>query len=119
MSTFVKVVLGVVVGGVVLVIGCGALIAGGASEVDKSMKEEQNRNAITSSQARDLKIGVTLGEVKAKFGPPRDTQEGETAGLGSDSCVYYNVRNGEISDSWQLCFEGRGNGAKLTSKNRY
>ena len=118
MSTVLKVLLGVVIGGVLLIAGCAALVAGGANEVSKSITKEQNRNAITNGQARALKLGVTLGAVKAKFGKPKDTQESTNAGLGSDSCVYYNIKGGKLLDSWQFCFDGAGNGGKLRSKNR-
>jgi len=118
MGTFLKVLLGVVVGGLLLVGGCTALVAGGANEVSKSITKEQNKNAITNEQARALKLGVTLGQVKAKFGKPKDTQESTNEGLGSDTCIYYNIKGGQILDSWQFCFDGAGSGAKLTAKNR-
>jgi hypothetical protein len=118
MKTVLKVALGMVLGMVVLVAGCAALVGGAANEVDKELKREQNANAITNAQARSLKLGTTRAKVEQRFGAPRDTQESENAGLGKDSCVYYNVKGGKTFDSWQLCFEGDGTAGKLRSKNR-
>ncbi len=118
MKTFLKVTLGVIVGGLVLIIGCAALIGGAANEVSKGITTEQNRNAITNAQARSVELGTTRRTVQERFGPPKSDQESSNAGLGADTCTYYNVRGGQLLDSWQFCFEGAGLDGTLRSKNR-
>ncbi len=49
--TFLKVLLGALLAGLILIIGCVALIGGAANEVSNEIDEEQNRNAITNEQA--------------------------------------------------------------------
>jgi len=116
---FLKIVLAVFVGGLLLIGGCAALIGGAANEVDKELKKQQSEHSITNAQARSISLGTPRREVESRFGRPGDVQEGENAGLGSDSCIYYNVRNGDILDSWQFCFDGAGRNGTLSSKNRY
>lgn len=116
---FLKVILGVTAASLLLIVGCAALIGGAANEVNKQLEKAQNEHAISHAQARSVSLGTTRGQVEARFGRPEDVQEGQNAGLGSDSCIYYNVANGELLDSWQFCFEGAGANGKLTGKNRY
>jgi hypothetical protein len=106
------------IGGLILVIGCAALIGGAADEALEGIDKEQNRNAITNGQARSVKLGTTRAEVESKFGKPKSDQESENAGVGSDTCIYYNLKGGELLDQWQFCFGGKGKQGKLTGKNR-
>jgi hypothetical protein len=115
MRTVVKIFLGVMLAGVVLIVGCFALVGYGLDEGVKEVERDQNRNAISNREARRVKIGTAKGDVIAKLGEPRDTQEGENEGLGQDSCIYYNLRGGEVLDSWQFCFDSRD---RLTARNR-
>lgn len=116
--TFLKVLLAILIAATVLIGGCVALIGGAANEADKSIKRDQNKNAITNSQARSVKLGTTRREVEAQFGPPKDTQESQNSGVGSDTCIYYNIKGGRVLDQWQFCFSGKGKSGKLTGKNR-
>jgi hypothetical protein len=117
--TFLKVALGIVGGLLLLIGGCAALIGGAANEVDEQLRKGQNEHSIINSQAKAVSLGTTRREIEARFGRPEDIQEGESAGLGSDSCIYYNVRGGEILDTWQFCFQGAGKDGRLRGKNRY
>jgi hypothetical protein len=117
-STVLKVMLGVVLGGVLLIVGCAVLIGTAADEVDKELDKEQNTNAITNEQARSVKLGTTRGEVEDRFGPPKSDQESTNEGLGEDTCIYYNLKGGEVLDQWQFCFDGAGDSGTLTTKNR-
>jgi len=114
-GTVVKIVLGIVLGGLVLIVGCFALVGYSVDEGFKEVDRQQNRNSISNREARSVKLGTAKGAVIRKLGDPRDTQEGENEGLGQDSCIYYNLRGGEVLDSWQFCFNSQD---KLTSKNR-
>jgi hypothetical protein len=116
---FLKVMLGVTASCLLLIAGCALLIGGAANEVNQQLEKAQNEHAITNVQARSVSLGTTRGQLEARFGKPEDVQEGQNAGIGSDSCIYYNVENGELLDSWQFCFEGAGASGKLTGKNRY
>ncbi len=115
MKTVVKIFLGVVLAGVVLIVGCFAIVGYGIDEGVKEVERDQNRNAISNREARRVKIRTSKEDVIAKLGEPRNTQEGENEGLGQDSCIYYNLRGGEVLDSWQFCFDSRD---RLTSRNR-
>lgn len=117
--TFLKVTLAVIGGLLLLIGGCAALIGGAANEVDKQLRKEQNQHSITNAQAKSVSLGTTRREIEARFGPPEDVQEGESTGLGSDSCIYYNLKGGEILDNWQFCFRGAGRSGELTGKNRW
>jgi hypothetical protein len=79
MPGWVKVLLGLLAAGAVLIVvgivGCAALVGGTANEIDKGIKEEQNSNAITNEQARAAKLGTTRGAVESRFGPPKSDQE--------------------------------------------
>ena len=118
MGTVLKVALGILLAVVLLIVGCMALLGGAANEVDKGIKRDQNKNAITNQQARQIKIGMTKADVVDQLGKPESTQEGENEGLGKDQCLYWNLKGGEALDSWQFCFRGGGSSAKLESKNR-
>lgn len=118
MKTVFKVILGVVIGGLVLIVGCSALIGGAANEAGKQLDKDQNKNAITNSQGRSVKLGTTRQEVERKFGKPKSDQESANEGLGEDTCIYYNLKGGELLDQWQFCFQGKGMQGKLTTKNR-
>jgi len=100
-------------------VACAAIIGGTANEIDKSITDELNKNSITNEQARQIEIGATRREVERTLGPPEDTQEGQSEGLGNDSCIYYNVRGGSLGDQWQFCFDGDGQDGKLRNKQRY
>ena len=84
MRTVVKIFLGVMLAGVVLIVGCFALVGYGLDEGVKEVERDQNRNAISNREARRVKIGTAKEDVIAKLGEPRDTQEGENEGLGQD-----------------------------------
>jgi len=115
MGTVVKIFLGITLAGVVLLVGCFALVGYSIDEGFKEVEREQSRNAISNREARAVKIGTSKDAVIEKLGEPRDTQEGENEGLGQDSCIYYNLRGGEVLDSWQFCFDSND---RLTARNR-
>lgn len=114
-GTFLKVVLGVVVGGMVLIGGCAALIAGGLSE--------EETDGITRAQFTSIAQGTTQSEIEEEYGEPESAQEFEQQipelqdQPSRSSCIYYPEKGKPIFEgaSFQLCFdEGR-----LTSKNAY
>jgi len=118
MKTVLKVTLGILLAGAVLIGGCVALLGAGANEAVKEIDKSQNENAITNAQARGVKLGATRRTVESDFGKPKSDQESSNEGLGDDSCIYYNVKNSDEFSQWQFCFEGKGKGGKLRSKNR-
>ncbi len=117
--TALKVFLGLALVGLVVVVGCSALLVGGANEVANELDKEQEAHAITRVQYNDLEIGMTQAEVIRALGKqPEDRQTFESEGFLDDepansSCIYYNQAGGEFLDSYQLCFDN----GKLTSKN--
>ncbi len=120
MKTVFKVFAGVMLAACVLIVGCVALIGGAANEVSKEIEKEQNRNAITKKQFAQIELGMTEKQVRKIAGPPRSRQDMESEGILDDenyksSCIYYNVKDGEFMDSYQLCFDD----GRLTSKNKW
>lgn len=120
MKTVVKVALGLVVGSLVLIGGCVALIGAGVDEADK----EQRRKGITLREFRSVQMGSSRADVRTELGKPEDAQHFENAGIegleGSasrGSCVYYPEKGKGILEgrSFQLCFTN----GRLDSKNVY
>lgn len=117
MKVFLAVVGGVIVAVILLIVGCGALVG---TSVDQAVKDTQSKNAITAEQFRSINIGDSEQSIIDRFGEPESRQNSETKkvfGEGTDtsSCVYYNKKDGELLDSYQLCFTN----GKLDSKNEY
>ncbi len=114
-GTFLKVVLGVVLGGVVLIVGCSALIAGGL--------ESEEENGITRTQFDSISQGTEQSEIEEKYGEPENAQEFEQQipelqdQPSRSSCIYYPEKGKKILEgsSFQLCFDD----GRLTSKNAY
>lgn len=119
MKTVLKVAIGVILGIVLLVVGCTALLGAGLNEADK----EQKKKGITAKEFRSVKRGATEKQVRRKLGKPEDAQEFEQeipeldTGPQKSSCIYYPEKGKGIGEgkSFQLCFDNR----KLTSRNVY
>lgn len=116
--TVLKVTLGVILGGCVLLAGCVALLAGGINEAEK----EQDRHAISLSDFRSIRTGMRRSDVIDRLGvEPGDAQEFENEGLPGDavrsSCIYYNEKGKDLGEGryFQFCFDG----GRLTGKNAY
>lgn len=121
-----NVLLGLVVLAILFIAGCTVLIGGAANEVSKSITADQAKSAISPSTYAKIKIGSTRAQVDKIVAPavPQDAQEFENEGVLSkdkisSSCVYYNKQGGEFGDIYQICLEGVGAKAKVTSKNSY
>lgn len=116
MKTFLKVVLGIIVGGLVLIGGCVAIIGGAVDEAE----DEAQEHAITRSEFNSIGQGATQSAVEKQLGDPEDSQEFEQRfgkkAQGS-SCIYYNEEGQDLfeGESYQLCFTD----GKLDSKNVY
>lgn len=114
-GTLLKVTLGVVLGGTLLIGGCVALVGAGLSS--------EETDGITRTQFDGISQGTLQRTIEERFGEPEDAQEFESQipELGDapsrSSCIYYPEKGKPILEgqSFQLCFdEGR-----LTSKNAY
>lgn len=114
-GTFTKVVLGTVLGGMLLVGGCAAVIGAGLSS--------EETDGITRAQFDGVAQGASQSSIEADLGEPEDSQEFETQipefqdAPSTSSCIYYPEKGKPIleGDSFQLCFDD----GKLTSKNAY
>jgi hypothetical protein len=119
--TVLKVIVGLAVLGLVAMVGCAALIGSAAEEVGNELDAQQNEHAITTKQFKSLDLGTSQSAVIKELGvKPEDKQEFENEGFmseepSSSSCIYYNKKNGEFGDIFQLCFDEK----KLSSKNAY
>jgi hypothetical protein len=109
----------VILGGIVLIVGCSALFAVGLDEAEK----EEAKNAITPAEFRSVQQGTSQSAVERRFGEPQDSQEFEQEipeiqdQPERSSCIYYPEKDKELfeGDSYQFCFDN----GKLTSKNAY
>jgi len=115
MGTFAKVVLGVIVGGLVLVVGCAALFSAGVDEAVDEAQEVSDASAITVQQYESASTGdATETELREMFGEPSSSDDIQSEGIEGipesdfqQSCIYYN-REGEIASLFQFCFDGEG-----------
>lgn len=118
MKTIFKIALGIVLGCVVLIAGCTALLGAGLDEAQK----ESDRTAITPAQYQSIKTGQSRESVESKLGEPqsRDEWETEIEGLGEEpigsECIYYG-RKGEFASIYQFCFDLST--GKLESKSSF
>lgn len=112
MKTFLKVLAGVIVGGLLLIVGCAALISAGVDEAN----DEAEEHAITKAEFEAVERGATEAEVREELGEEEDRQQfgGKREG---ESCLYYGQEGEGIAGttSYQFCFT---DGA-LRSKNAY
>lgn len=114
-GTLLKVTLGVVLGGTILVGGCVALVAGGLSS--------KETDGITRAQFDSIAQGTDQGEIEDQYGKPRDSQDFENQipelqdQPSKSSCIYYPEKGKPVLEgqSFQLCFDE----GKLSSKNAY
>lgn len=122
----VLIVAGAIVGVLLLFVGgcvaCVAITADTADEavkeIDKEIKREQKRNAITTSQYRSLELGgVTRSEVLRRYGAPDSSSDFESRDIPGSDCIYYKQADGEFLDFFQLCFNKRN--GELESKQKF
>jgi anionic cell wall polymer biosynthesis LytR-Cps2A-Psr (LCP) family protein len=113
MGTVVKVALGVLLALVVVIAGCGLVFGAFVNEVDKGVKKETQKGALSRADAAKAKKGMTKRQVTRILGKPRDTQESDDE-LGREEYLYYNVKGGDALTSWQFVFRK----GKLAAKNR-
>lgn len=121
MNTVCKVALGVILGLCVLIGGCVALVGVGVNEASK----EADKTAITQSDWRKVKTGMSKDEVADAIGKPDEDkqQEWETetpeslgGGTVSSDCWYY-AKPGDLGlPSYQVCFNDRD---KVDSRNKF
>lgn len=111
--TFTKVLLGVVLGGLLLIGGCAAIIGIGLNSTEE--------DGITRSEFNSIQQGTTRSAIESKYGQPTDAQEFESVIEGlpasQSSCIYYPEKGKKVLEgaTFQLCFDSN----KLTSKNAY
>ena len=65
-GTFLKVMLGVMIGGLVLIVGCVALIAGGVNEAEQELEAQ----GITRAEFRSIEQGTTQEDVPGEWKAP-------------------------------------------------
>jgi hypothetical protein len=122
MKTILKITVGILLAGTLLVGGCAALVGAGASSVDKDMQRKHDKAAITKTQLASVHMGDSKSAVVAQLGQPDNSQHMESASELGDStsdCLYYNAKGQDWSDDiaggYQLCFTD----GKLDAKNRW
>lgn len=93
-------------------------MSGQPREASKEIDKGQKRNAITGRQYGSLKIGaLTKSEVISRYGQPDSADDFESKDIGGSDCIYYNKKDGQVGDFFQLCFDKSG--GKLESKSGF
>lgn len=121
-KTIVKIALGLVLGAVVLIVGCVALVGVGVDSAQKT----SDRTAITPKQYRSVNKRDTRKSVVRQFGDPQSADEIDQdlpksarqfikKGEEDLACVYYG-RKGKLASIYQFCFDGNG---KYQSKSGF
>jgi hypothetical protein len=108
MKTVLKVMLGVVLAGVLLIVGCAVLVGSAAEDAVNEVEQEADAHALTPAEFRSIQKGSTIAEVKGEFGEPESSDNTESiTGKGRDRCLYYNQKGADLleGESYQLCFE--------------
>ncbi len=113
MGTFVKVVLGILVGGLLLIVGCVAVVGVGVDEAIDEVQEESDATSITLAEYESAATGeFTREDAEVMFGEPSSSDEIQAEGIEGipesdveQSCIYYN-REGEVASIFQFCFDG-------------
>ncbi len=111
MGTFAKVVLGVVVGGLVLIVGCVAVVGIGINQASDEIQESFDERSITMAEYESVIMGETTAqEIVERFGEPTVREESLPEGSEDDpdaelelQCLSYN-RKGELT-SFRFCFD--------------
>jgi len=123
MKTTSKIALGIVLGFVLLIGSCAAIVGGAAGEIDKEVTSQLDEDhsdgaehAMSEAKYREVKTGVKYDDFVKTYGEPDpdQTQEIEVDGLHNVT-VYYNVEGGEFLDMYQFSFD---NGV-LSSKSHF
>lgn len=111
MGTFTKVVLGVVVGGLVLIVGCVAVVGIGLDQASDEMQEAFDERSSTMAEYESVIMGETTSqELVERFGEPSVIEESLPEGSEDDpdaelelQCLSYN-RMGERTE-FRFCFD--------------
>lgn len=87
---------------------------------------QQSESAISQADFDAITTGMTRAQVDEIVAPasPQDAQEFEQEGVLDEnaiksSCIYFNKEGGEFGDIFQLCLDGEGATATVSSKNSY
>lgn len=111
MKTILKITAGILLACTVLIGGCTALVGAGASSVSKQMdKQEQATKASDAERKANMaqvKVGMTMSEVKSLVGQPSDTDESESESFdgGTTKMVTWSYSNEWLQgDFWNLIF---------------
>ena len=113
MGTVLKITLGILLAGMLLIGGCIAIIGIGASEVGKEL-DKQAEEGVTAEQWARVERGMSRDEVEALLGEPTsvsetemDIPELEDIGMDAESrhdCLHWD-RAGELVGIYQACFD--------------
>jgi hypothetical protein len=92
MKLILKITAGILLAGVLTTVGCAALIGGAADSVTK----DQEKNAASVAQVKQLHHGMTRREVHAVMAPAKPNLDSSSAteGLGTSAIENYDVKDG-------------------------
>lgn len=109
-KTWIKVLVGILLVLVLFFVGCAVLVGGAVNEVDKAVKKETSKSAITQQQFDSIAAGEAKQSVISKLGEPYTTTEsGDPATGFAVNCIVYNKKGGAILSGYTLCFDANGN----------
>ncbi len=112
MGTFLKVALGVLVGGVVLIVVVGVVVYVVFREGTGELQESSDELSITLAEYESVETGeTTLEEIEARFGEPffyeESRPEDDPEAPLELECIAYH-REGELASDFRFCFDSDG-----------
>jgi hypothetical protein len=95
MKTVIKIALGVLLAGVVLIGGCAVMIGAGAEsvskEIDKQEQQSEQHGRNLAKKAKQLEHGMTRAEVIELMGKPSSVDKSSYDGLGKMEILSWDV----------------------------
>lgn len=122
MALVLKITLGILLAAVILVIGCGALIAGTANEITSGFEKSgvadygENDRPMSTAVYKSIEIGDHIGSVMERFGEPQAIIRGGKISTGTDDIYSWKVEGGALLDSYE--FDVNPKTGKITAKMR-
>jgi hypothetical protein len=122
MALVLKITLGILLAAVILVMGCGALIAGTADEISSEIEKSgvadygENDRPMSAAAYKSIKIGDHIESVMERFGEPQAIVRGAKISTGTDDVYAWKIEGGALLDTYE--FDVNPKTGKITLKMR-
>jgi hypothetical protein len=122
MALVLKITLGILLAAVILIIGCGALIAGTTDEITSEIEKSgvanygKNDRPMSAAAYKSINVGDHIESVMERFGEPHAIVRGAKISTGMDDIYSWKVEGGALLDTYE--FDVNPKTRKITSKMR-